>query len=74
MSSKIICNKCGKELDMWDMQEGFRMYRRFGYGTKYDGDTVDLNLCCDCIEKLIDSCLVSPIITENGSDEHKDEN
>lgn len=60
---KIICNKCGKEFDCWDEQEGFSIHSYCGYGTKYDGDKLDLDLCCDCMEKLIDECVVSPINT-----------
>lgn len=56
-----ICNLCGKELDMWDMQEDFRIRRKFGYGTQYDGDDLDLRLCCSCMEMLISECVVSPI-------------
>ena len=57
------CNKCGKEFDIWDMQEDFSMQRNLGYGTKYDGDDLFLSLCCDCMEELIDSCKISPITT-----------
>ena len=56
------CNMCGKVFDMWDAQENFSIHRRLGYGTKYDGDTLELDLCCDCIEKIIEECKVSPII------------
>lgn len=62
MATKIICNKCGKEFDEWDTQEEFRIYSHLGYGTKYDGDKLELDLCCDCMTDLIDSCKISPII------------
>ena len=59
-----ICSKCGKAFDFFDAQEDFSIRRKLGYGTKYDGDRLDVQLCCDCMEKLIDECAVSPI-TEN---------
>lgn len=59
------CNMCGKKFDIWDVQENFSITRRLGYGTKYDGDDLRLNLCCDCMEKLIDACDLSPV-TERG--------
>ena len=62
MAKKIVCNKCGKPLDLWDIQENFSIQRKLGYGTKYDGDGLDIHLCCDCMEKLIDECNVSPIL------------
>ena len=46
---------------MWDEQEGFSIRTRCGYGTKYDGDEIELDLCCDCMEKLIDECKISPV-------------
>lgn len=62
MVEEIICNKCGKKFDIWDAQERFAIYRRLGYGTKYDGNNLELDLCCDCMEKLVDECIISPIV------------
>lgn len=62
MTNAITCNMCGKELDIWDVQEAFSIERRLGYGTKYDGDKLRLDLCCDCMEKIIDECKISPIV------------
>lgn len=56
-----FCNKCGKRLDIFDIQEEFCIESRLGYGTKYDGDYLRLDLCCDCMEELIDSCKINPI-------------
>lgn len=62
MSEKNTCNKCGKRYDLWDTQEDFSIHRQLGYGTKYDGDYLDIRLCCSCMEELIEKCSVSPII------------
>ena len=64
---KMRCNKCGKEMNIWDRQEKFSIHSICGYGTKYDGSEIQLNLCCDCMEELIDICVVSPVIMERGS-------
>lgn len=64
MAKTILCNMCGKQFDIWDTQEDFSINRRLGYGTKYDGDELQLDLCCDCMEKIIDECKISPIIGE----------
>lgn len=61
MVTHRVCNKCGKEFDFWDEQENFSIHSQMGYGTKYDGDRLELNLCCACTENLIDDCLISPI-------------
>lgn len=63
---KRTCNLCGKELDIWDKQEDFSLHRHLGYGTKYDESYLDIQICCDCMEKLIDDCVVSPISDSNS--------
>lgn len=61
ITSKVICNLCGRDFDTWDKMEDFSIHKRCGYGTKYDGDTISLDICCECMEQLIDSCRVSPV-------------
>lgn len=56
-----ICNICGQEFDFWDGNENFAIHTRLGYGTKFDGDILDLHICCDCMENIIQMCSVSPI-------------
>lgn len=59
---KKVCNLCGTELSFWDLQEDFLIHKsRLGYGTAYDGDSVELHLCCSCFEKLVGACAVNPI-------------
>lgn len=63
MAKTIRCNKCGKEFDLWDEQEAYSIYKeQLGYGTKYDGDELHLDLCCDCMERLIDECVITPVL------------
>ena len=62
-----ICNKCGKKLNFWDEQEDFRIYRTLGYGTRYDGEKLRLDLCCECMEKFIEECVISPVVINDGS-------
>ena len=62
MSKIIICNKCGKEFDFWDSQEDFEIQKdELGYGTKHDGQALELNLCCQCMSELISECKISPV-------------
>lgn len=64
-----FCNLCGKEFDIFDNQESFGIHTgKIGYGSKHDGDSIELDLCCDCFDKLIDDlipkCKINPL-TEN---------
>lgn len=61
MAKKMYCNKCGKEMDFWDKQEEFSIHTHCGYGTKFDGSHLELDLCCDCMEELADSCKIPPV-------------
>ena len=53
--NKTICNICGKEFDMWDQQEGFGLHYHVGYGSKFDGDRIQVDMCCDCFDELMDT-------------------
>ena len=66
MARKTVCNKCGKTFDIWDEYEGISVRRVFGYGTKYDGCDIELDLCSSCVEELIDGCKINPVLSEPG--------
>lgn len=57
------CNVCGRELDIWDLQEELSITKeRMGYGTAYDGDSVHLQFCCECFERLVRACKINPVV------------
>lgn len=48
------CDFCGKELTDLDIQEGFGFhYQHISYGSQYDGENIDIDLCCDCFDKMM---------------------
>lgn len=61
LSQKYVCNRCGKELDLYDLQQEFHIHTQVGYGSIHDGDFADLRLCCECFDALVEQCSVSPI-------------
>ena len=63
MAKEIVCNICGNKFDFFDKQEAFRIYRELGYGTIYDGGTLELDICCKCMEKIIEKCKIHPVIS-----------
>lgn len=73
----IICNYCGEVMDYFDQNEDFSIKKtRLGFGTIYDGDKLELRLCCSCMEKIIQNCKVSPITDvgdiARGGDPYRD--
>lgn len=68
MAKVAYCNKCGKEMDIFDLQEKFSLQRNIQYGSKYDGAYLDIDLCCNCMDELIDGCVISPVVDEAGYD------
>ena len=46
------CDLCGKFFNAFDEQEHFGLhYHNVGYGSKYDGCHIDIDMCCDCFAK-----------------------
>lgn len=60
--TNCVCNKCGKHMDDFDINMGFSFEKDMGYGSKYDGEKIKLNLCCECVDNIIDILAISPII------------
>lgn len=61
MPDKKVCNRCGKELDFFDCQEDYSIHKHVGYGSKLDYCIVDLQLCCECFDRLVEECVISPV-------------
>ena len=63
------CNLCGKVFDETDICNNFHINSVMGYGSKYDGDKLSLDFCCDCtnnfVDELVKNCKINPII-KNG--------
>lgn len=60
--TKTFCNMCGKEFDQWDEQEHFGIHKQYiGYGSRYDENHLELDLCCECMDKIIDACKIIPV-------------
>ena len=48
------CDLCGKFFNAFDEQEHFGLhYHNVGYGSKYDGYHIDIDMCCDCFDKTM---------------------
>ena len=60
-----VCHMCGKTFDLWDHQEDFCFDHHIGYGSAHDFEHMQLNLCCQCFDKVIDwvlpQCKHNPI-------------
>ena len=48
------CDLCGKFLNEYDEQEKFGLhYDSIGYGSKYDGCNINIDMCCECFDKMM---------------------
>lgn len=61
MARMVFCNKCGRQFGKVDDISGFHHSGRFGYGSKYDGEEFEMDLCVECIDEFADACELSPI-------------
>ncbi len=59
--TRIRCNLCGKPFDDADTYQGFCITRKIGYGSRYDGCGITLDICCRCMDTLIDQCALPPL-------------
>ena len=57
-NNEILCNICGKKFDMWDEQENFGLHYHVGYGSKFDTNIIDCDLCCNCFDKLMNEYII----------------
>lgn len=59
--TNITCNKCGIHHKITGQPNDYKANKfqdivlHFGYGSKFDGETIEFDLCDDCIEELIKS-------------------
>ena len=51
------CDMCGKKYDYWDCVHDYRYKEDFGYGSKYDMFYLDMHLCIDCIDNMVEYIL-----------------
>ena len=63
-----VCNICGEPLDNFDFMQRFKIHTNIGYGSKFDGENLNINICCICMDHLIERCKVSPI-SDNQEEE-----
>lgn len=64
MARVIYCNICGKKFDIYDESSEAFINTEMGYGSKYDGEQVDFDICNKCMDELIDKCKISPIVED----------
>ena len=63
-NESLICNACGKTLDIFDIQNDFSLHRHIQYGSVHDGEVLNVRFCCDCMDKIISVCRISPVTEE----------
>lgn len=57
-----VCNFCGKTLDELDSMNARPLcIRPLGYGSIFDGSTLEMQFCNTCLDALIVACQVSPL-------------
>lgn len=67
MQNKLCkCSVCGNTMDTWDMLNNIYIKRKAGYGSEFDTSYVDIKFCTTCFDNLVKSCVISPIINEDG--------
>ena len=68
-----VCNLCGKRFDRKDVRQNFTIKSVVGPGSDYEGSRVIMRMCCDCFDRILEGCEVSPIEQENPRDPFRPE-
>lgn len=59
------CSMCGNAFNFWDQNQDFRVDRCIGFGSRYDLCRLQLNLCIECFDKVLDwllpQCKLNPL-------------
>ena len=53
-AAKTKCTMCGKPFTFIDMKQNISFDKHIGYGSKHDLEHIKMNLCCDCLDKVLD--------------------
>jgi len=60
-----VCNICGEKFNILDERANFGLHYKVGFGSKYDLTKIDLNMCCNCFDKVLDyilpQCKIDPL-------------
>ena len=60
---RIICNKCGEDIPKNELEyhhEHIRIEKEWGYGSGFDGETHEIDLCHECYEEIICMLKIKP--------------
>lgn len=57
------CNMCGEYFSFVDEIENFDITHEMEFVTKYEGHTLNLKLCANCLTDIIEKCVISPLNT-----------
>lgn len=58
------CNICGETLSYVDVVSGISLEKIISYGSIHDGGKLDIHICCNCMDDLIDRCTIYPVSGE----------
>ena len=63
------CNLCGARLARRDLQNRFHIDRVVGPGSDYHGQHIDLWMCCNCFDRLVEGSEITPSVTQTEATE-----
>lgn len=52
MEKRKRCTMCGRKFELHDKFADLCFEKQIGYGSIHDGETLKLNLCCECFDVL----------------------
>lgn len=71
MASKIYCNKCGRLILPFEDYVSVPP-QAIGYGSKFDGGFVDMDVCYGCFDGMVSEWAIPPVVGCDEEDLHKE--
>lgn len=56
--TKTVCDMCGKEFGVFDLQNSFSFHKHVGYGSVFDLSRINIDLCCECFDKTMNQYII----------------
>lgn len=60
----LKCNVCGRDIGFDNQSDVQSICCTLGYWSKYDGETIVLDICPECLDEIIESCVIDPRLSE----------
>lgn len=64
MAKTFHCNMCGKQMNVCERYDCVSISESLGYGSKFDGEYIEIDFCPKCFDDLIEKLAIPPFFKD----------